>query len=419
MNSRIENSAHVDTPSGAPWRKQLDVLVQNVQPRMQQVREYLHAHPELSGREFATTRYIRSQLDEDRFSIRTGPDGRGLIVDAQPTQTRTVIALRADIDALPIQDAKNVSYRSSESGVMHACGHDGHAASVLGAIWALEAARDSGILPCPVSYRAIFQPAEETNKGAIEMCEAGALDGVGAIIGAHMDPSRAAGTVGIREGVFTADCVELGIRITGRGGHAARPHESLDPVAVAAQLITSLYLFVPRGADSQDPVVLSFGAIHGGEGANSIPDEVILRGTLRTMTSTSRIQAVEHIRRLANGLATASTTVIEISTIEGPPALTNDTYLSSLLAQEARHCLGADHVQPIAKPSMGGEDFANYLATVPGAMFRTGCRGGDAPPPLHSPRFDIDPLALGATAKVLARTVCAWTEEQQTGSPSA
>ncbi len=419
MNSRIENSVHADPPSGDSWRTKLDALVDDIQPRMQHVREYLHVHPEVSGQEFETTQYIRSQLDEERLSIRLGPDGRGLIVDTLPTQTSAVIALRADIDALPIQDAKDVSYRSTRPGVMHACGHDAHAASVLGAIWALETARASGILPGPLSYRAIFQPAEETNKGAIEMCDAGALNGVGAIIGAHMDPSRAAGTVGIRDGVFTADCVELEIRIKGRGGHAARPHESLDPVAVAAQLITSLYLFVPRGTDSQDPVVLSFGAIHGGHGANSIPDEVTLRGTLRTMTSTSRMQAVEHIRRLSHGLATASATVIEISTIEGPPALTNDTHLSSLLADEARHCLGADHVQQIAKPSMGGEDFANYLATVPGAMFRAGCRGGDSPTPLHSPRFDIDPLALSTTAKILARTVCAWTEEQHPGSPSA
>ncbi len=404
-----------DVPSSA-WRARLDALVDEVQTRMQQVREHLHRHPELSGDEYETTRYLRSLLDETRFNIRTGPDGRGLMVDTSTASADPIIALRADLDALPIQDAKAVPYKSTKPGVMHACGHDGHAASLLGAVWALEAARDAGVFGFPFAYRAIFQPAEESNKGALEMCAAGALNGVGAIIGAHMDPSRAPGTVGVRDGVFTADCVELGIRIVGRGGHAARPHESLDPVAVAAQLITSLYLFVPRGADSHDPVVLSFGAIRGGDAPNSIPDEVVLRGTLRTMSPASRKKAIDHIKRLSEGLANASTTQIEITTIEGPPALTNDTYLSSLIAHEARQLLGEERVQQIEKPSMGGEDFANYLTHIPGAMFRVGCRGGEAPPPLHSPRFDIDPLALSVSAKLLARTACAWMEQRHSGT---
>jgi len=412
MTSRTHSSSHPEPPSSG-WGETLDTLVDELLPRMQRVREHLHEHPELSGQEFETTQYIRSQLDKDQFRLRTGPDGRGLIVDAGPTPSSAVIALRADIDALPIQDVKDTPYKSTKSGIMHACGHDAHTASVLGAVWAIEVARERGLMSCQIAYRAIFQPAEETNKGALEMCDADALEGVGAIIGAHMDPSRPAGIVGVRDGVFTADCVELGIRITGRGGHAARPHESLDPVAVAAQLITSLYLFVPRGADTHDPVVLSFGAIHGGDAPNSIPDEVMLRGTLRTMSPESRKSAIDHIRRLGDGLATASTTGIEITTIEGPPALINDADLSSLIAQEARQSQGDAHVHQIPKPSMGGEDFANYLATVPGAMFRVGCGAGNPSPPLHSPRFDVEPKALAVTARILARAVCAWTEEHQ------
>jgi amidohydrolase len=204
--------------------------------------------------------------------------------------------------------------------------------------------------------------------------------------------------------------VAIEIEIVGKGGHAARPHESLDPIATAAQLISSLYSFVPRGADSHEPVVLSFGAIHAGDSCNSIPDRLMLRGTLRTLSPYARERAQEHIRRLGDGLASASTTAISIVFTEGPPALANDAALTRLIAREAGDALGADHVHSIPTPSMGGEDFANYLAHVPGAMFRVGCAASDPPVPLHSPRFDVAPQALAVAAKILARTAIAWTD---------
>jgi amidohydrolase len=294
---------------------------------------------------------------------------------------------------------------------MHACGHDGHASIVLGAIWALDAAQAAGELPRPVSWRAVFQPAEETNRGAIEMASAGAVDGAAAIVAAHMDPSRQAGTVGVRAGAFTADCVEIRMRIVGRGGHAARPHESLDPIAVAAQLISSIYLFVPRTTDAQDPIVVSFGMIHGGTTPNAIPDEVHVAGTLRTYRAQTRQRAEDHIRKLSRALAEASDTQIDVEYIEGPPGVENDPALTSLIRREASALLGANGVQEIPRPSMGGEDFANYLDRLPGAMFRLGCASGPkGAPPLHSPMFDLDPEALRVGAKLLARIAVAWSE---------
>ena len=187
-----------------PWIRQLDRTVDSYQNRMVQTRRHLHAHPEVSGEEMETTRYVQEQLQSDGFRVRTGPTGRGLIAESAGNGSGPKIAIRADLDALPIQDAKSVDYRSNVRGVMHACGHDAHTATVLGASLALASAVKSGVLPWPVSWRAIFQPAEETNQGALEMIEAGALNGVGGMLALHVDPSRPAGYIGERSGVLTA-----------------------------------------------------------------------------------------------------------------------------------------------------------------------------------------------------------------------
>jgi amidohydrolase len=413
---------HVETPASDPaahttaWRDHLDAAVESFAERMQRVREHLHAHPELSGFEYATTNYLREQIDESRFAVRPGPDGRGLIVDTATVSGTPIIALRADIDALPIQDAKDVSYRSRTPNVMHACGHDAHAAGVLGAMWAIDAAAQAGALPFPVPFRAVFQPAEETNEGALDMIAEGCLENAGGIIGAHMDPRHAPGTVSVRQGALTADCVELRIRIVGRAGHGARPHESLDPIAAAAQLITVLHGSVHRGSDSHEPIVLSFGAIHAGDAPNAIPDELFLRGTLRTLGPDPRDRAKEHILHIANGIASATGARIDVQYIDGPPAMVNDSELSAILTHEAISALGESKVYHIDRSSMGGEDFANYTHHVPGAMFRAGCAMTDDLEPLHSPRFDVAPEALTATAKVLARAAAAWTQHKTRSS---
>lgn len=394
------------------WAEQLDRAIDDLFDPMVALRRHLHMHPEPSGSETHTTAHLRKLLSDAGFKLRLGPEDRGLIVDPADPPQAPRIGLRADIDALRIADAKDVSYRSQTSGVMHACGHDGHTAIVFGAIMALDAVQKSGLLPWPVNWRAIFQPAEETCIGALAMVEAGAVVGVEALLGVHMDPTRPVGTVGLRAGAFTADCDAMEIDIIGRGGHAARPHESLDPIAAAAQLISSIYLFVPRAVESYTPVVVTIGQIIGGDSHNVIPDRVHLEGTLRSADATVRQAAVDHIQQLARGLATASGTRIDVKFHHGPPAVFNDSQLTGHLRFAATQLLGADHVQSIPRPSMGGEDFANYLAHVPGAMFRLGCNPPqvESPAMLHSPLFDLDERALAIGAKILARAAVRWAK---------
>lgn len=391
------------------WPEQVDRAVDEQSDRMIALRRHMHAHPDPSRHEQATTQHLHELLEDTGLDVRYGPDRRGLIVDSAQDNGKC-IGLRGDIDALPIEDAKSTEYCSRVKGVMHACGHDGHTAVVMGAVLALTSLRAADALPWPVQWRAIFQPSEETNEGALEMIQIGAIEGVDALLSLHMDPTRRAGTIGTRCGAFTADCDELLIRIEGRGGHAARPHESLDPIAAAAQLINSIYALVPRAIDSHDPIVVTFGRINGGEHYNVIPDHVDLIGTMRTFGGAVRQKAVEHIERLARAMADASGTTIGVTFNAGPPSVFNGKDLTNLVRHCATDLLGADAVQTIDRPSMGGEDFANYLAHVPGSMFRLGCAGleGDAAP-LHSPMFDMDESALAIGAKILARAAVQWS----------
>ena len=398
------------------WTAKLDRAVDAHLEQMVQVRRHLHANPETSGHEKQTTCYLDKQFREKGFEIRHGPDGCGLIVDPPSEWTNGAarrIALRADIDALSVQDAKTVPYHSVVPGVMHACGHDGHTATVLGATLALAATTRAGLLPWPVSWRTIFQPAEETNLGALGMVEAGALDGTAALLALHMDPSRPVGEIGLKAGIFTAECDEMLIEVKGRGGHASRPHESVDPIATAAHLISSIYLFVPRAIDAHEPVVVTIGQIDGGAHYNVIPDRVRMRGTLRSLGGEVRQQTMDHIRQLALGLAEASGSAIQVKYLPGPPALHNDPDLTDMIHNCAADLLGPQHVHSIERPSMGGEDFAHYLNWVPGSMFRLGCATGQVAAPLHSPEFDIDERALGIGAKILLRAAVAWSRPIQ------
>jgi len=439
----LSESGSPSITSTASWTKELGESVGRWYQRFREIRRHLHQHPEPSGSETHTTRYIASCLAAQSLRPVIAPGGRGLWVDVggqalspetsgdddpTPKATRsgsTNVALgadtgkpcpwrlgiRGDIDGLWIGDEKVVEYRSTVDGVMHACGHDAHTTVVLGAVVVLSELEQAGKLPWPIACRAIFQPAEESNRGAIEMIEAGAIDGLTHLIGLHVDPSRRVGTIGVRYGDFTADCHELEIEIQGRGAHAARPHESIDPIAIAAQLISSIYLFVPRSTDSQDPVVITFGQIHGGLAANVIPDQVIIRGTLRTQDAAISSETIRHIERLARGLGDASGAKITIGWQSGPPPVKNDSALVDLIATAGGSVLDEAHVQTIRRPSMGGEDFANYLTRLRGAMFRLGCvTDPTVAPPLHSPLFDIDERALAVGAEILAQAVIRWSE---------
>ena len=396
------------------WKGKLRSIVLECAPEIVALRRHLHAHPEPSGAELQTSLYLYQLLGQQNLDVRMGPEGCGVVADSvvvagvgkEKSVVEPRIALRGDIDALRIQDEKEVDYRSANSGVMHACGHDAHAAIVYGAVLALTKLVEQGLSPWPSSYRAIFQPAEETALGATQMVEMGVLEGIKAIFALHVHPTRRTGEIALRSGSMTAHCDSLQITIRGQGGHAARPHESKDPIAAAAQLISALYQFVPRATDSHDAVVLTIGQIQGGENPNVIPDTVESSGTMRTLDSEVRTRTIEQIRQVARGVAEITETEIEVAFRVSIPSVYNDAELTHLVWHEAEEVVGNDNVKLIARPSMGSEDFACYLEKVPGAMFRLGCASDLASvTPLHTPKFDIDEAALEIGVQVLAQTV--------------
>ncbi len=388
------------------WKAQLDAIISQQAAEVIALRRYLHAHPEPSREELKTSLHLYQLLEKLGGEVRMGPEGCGVIADGAAASAARCIAIRGDIDALRIHDEKDVEYRSTCDGLMHACGHDVHAAMVYGAFSALMAFEESGQAPWLLSWRAIFQPAEETATGAARMIEAGALDGVDAIIGLHVDPTRRTGEIGLRAGPMTANCDMLQFTIRGQGGHAARPHESKDPIAAAAQLISTLYQFVPRATDSLDAVVLTIGQVRGGQNPNVIPNTVELWGTLRTLDIEVRSRTIEQTRMVARGVEEITGTKIEVAYHVSIPSVYNDSELTRLVWHEAEEVVGADHVQHIARPSMGSEDFARYLEKVPGAMFRLGCTADLATATaLHTPMFDVDEAVLEIGTRTLARTV--------------
>jgi amidohydrolase len=398
------------------WQTQLDSAIARILDRMVALRRHLHQWPEPSGQELETSLYLYQILSEGAFDVRMGPDGRGVIADLPSVDdpSAPLIALRGDIDALRIQDQKEAPYRSCVPGVMHACGHDAHTSILWGAVTALRQLEKSGDLPWPVRYRAVFQPAEETCVGAKEMIRAGVLDDVSAIVAVHVDPSRRVGTVGVRRGVLTANCVGMRMRIIGKGGHTARPHEASDPITAAAQLINSLYLFMPRVVDSQDAVVLGIGQIHSGDNPNVIPERLELKGTLRTLDQRVHKESVQHIRRLAHGVAQTTDTQIDVQFEQTSGAVRNDEQVISVFEQAATNVLGPDGIQTIPRASMGSEDFAHYLDHVPGAMLRLGCasaRAGNSP--LHTPTFDVDEKALAIGARIVSRAAVLWCDPRR------
>jgi amidohydrolase len=387
------------------WQRNLNLAIEALASRLSEVRRRLHMHPEPSGEEVQTTAFLRACIADSGLRMREGPGHRGLIVDSPAPPGTPRIALRADLDALRLHDAKTVPYRSQVDGVMHACGHDVHSACALGATLGLARLLERGESPWPLSFRVIFQPAEETAEGARAMIEAGALEDVYAIFALHADPSRDVGVAAVKDGALTAHCDWLSITIRGRGGHAARPHESVDPIAAAAQLISAIYAFIPRSIDSQDPVVVTIGQIAGGYSPNVIPAEVELEGTMRTLDPAVRHRAQERLRQLARGIAEASGAAIHVDLGAGLAAVYNHPAAAAVVRDAIAAAEGPRAVQNIERPSMGGEDFAGYLERVPGAMFRLGVRSeriGGAP--LHSPQFDIDERALAIGAKILAQS---------------
>jgi amidohydrolase len=385
---------------------QVAAALDGVAPRLVTVRRHLHQHPELSGQEFSTTAYLARQLAAAKIPFRLGAQKKGIITDINPGAgaNAPVIALRADMDALPMAEENQVPYRSKIDGVMHACGHDAHSAILLGATLALHGA---GRLPA--GWRGIFQPAEETGNGASDMVAAGAVSGVDAIVAFHVDPNLPVGHVSISPGPQSSFCQDFTIEVRGRGGHGARPQNTIDPIAVAAQLITLIYQAVPRQTDPRDPVVVTIGVIHGGRAANIIPDVVRLQGTIRSFDAAVSDQTRRTLERLCAGTARAFRARIAPVFDRLLPGVVNDRSVTEICRQAAVGLLGADRVVTERRPSLGAEDFADYLATVPGCMMLLGVRTpGKKITPLHTTTFNLDEKALLIGVRLFTRIILEW-----------
>jgi amidohydrolase len=380
--------------SGPAW---LDSWLATHRSEVVSWRRALHADPELGREERRTTAFIARQLIAAGLEPRTLPDGTGLVCDVG--RGRRCVALRADIDALPLHEATGLPFASAVPNVMHACGHDAHAAMVLGAGLALASAPS-----LPGRVRLIFQPAEEVQPGgAMDMVADGATDGVDRIFALHCDPRLEVGKIGTRVGPITSACDMLEVALDSPGGHTARPHLTADLVEALGLLITQLPLLLTRHVDPRSGTVLVWGAVQAGEAANAIPQHGLLRGTLRTGDHATW-EALEHtVRTLIEQILAPTGVAYALAHTRGVPPVVNEAESARMLAQAAATVLGAD-ASCSTEQSSGGEDFAWYLEHVPGAMARIGVWPGHGPlRDLHQPTFDLDERALPFGTRVLAQ----------------
>lgn len=360
--------------------------------RLTEIRRHLHRNPELSLEEFETTEAIRNWLTEADIRIVDYPLKTGLVAEIGGANGGPVVALRADIDALPVQEETGLPYASRHPGRMHACGHDLHTAALLGAAILLK--RREGELAGTV--RLIFQPAEEKAVGAGQVIASGALEGVRAVFGLHNKPDLPVGTVGIKAGPLMAAADGFEVEVAGRGSHAAVPEAGIDPIVGAAHIVTALQTIVSRNVGALDSVVLSVTRFHAGSAWNVIPDRAIFDGTLRTFDETVRGTVRERFEQVVHGVAAAYGTKAKVKWIQGPPAVVNDPAWARL-AERTAEGLGLTVVAPLASPA--GEDFAFYQKRVPGLFFFLGTSG---PHEWHHPAFDADERAIPVGAAYLA-----------------
>jgi hippurate hydrolase len=376
-----------------------DTDSRSIDPRivdhMVQLRRTLHEHPELSGCEEQTAERICEVLTRLDIPLRRGVAGTGVVADLGGPRTEPRIALRADMDALPITERTGLPFASQVPGVMHACGHDGHVCMLLGAAELL--AREPSL---PAGVRLVFQPAEETAEGARAMIAAGVLDDVAMIFGGHVDISRRCGEIVAPAGPVNASTDEFMIEITGPGGHAARPHESVDPIVTASMLVSALQTIVSRQVAAQDAAVITVGRIEGGTAPNVLADRVRLEGTLRAQRPEVRASLIAALQEMTAAVGLAHGGEVTFRRGAGSPPVVNHGAPLELAQRAAALAIGQARVRTEAISNMGGEDFGFYLERIPGCFVRFGAAPPDRPPqPAHSSLFDFDPhaLAVGAT----------------------
>lgn len=372
-------------------------LARKYAPAVAEIRHDLHAHPELSGEETRTAGVVSRVLTELGISHTTGAGGmKGIIATIDGGKGHgKCIALRGDMDALPITEENDVPYKSKNPGVMHACGHDGHTANLLGCAMVLKALQPM----FAGRVRLLFQPAEETVSGAESVIAGGGLDGVDAILMLHGWPDLPPGVVGVRNGPAMASSDSWKLNIYGKGGHAAYPHKTIDPIWVGTQIVQALQGMVAREVNPVAPAVLSVTTFHAGTARNVIAEHAELTGTVRNLDKPTRDGFEESMRRIIGGICSAHRATFDFDYHYGTPPVINDNTITELLRTTATELLGAENVVELPEPTMGAEDFAFYLEKVPGAMCRlgTGC-----PSLLHTPKYDFGDAPLPAGIALLS-----------------
>ena len=378
----------------------------DIAPEAVRMRRDLHRHPEVSWTERRTTYRIAEALSAYGLEPTVRDDLVGLTVEVG--SGTPIVGFRADIDALPIHEDTGAPYRSQIDGVMHACGHDAHAAIAVGIARTLSLLGD-----LPGTARIIFQPAEEElPSGAARLVEEGAHEGLKALIAFHVDPTIPPGAVGLKTGPITSAADKISIRLTGPGGHTSRPHRTVDLVHVAARIVVDLPAMVRSELDPRQQLAIVFGRISGGDTANAIPTHVEISGTARVQDSGVWNGLAEIIDRQASAIAAPFGAGIEIKHHRGAPPVENDPAVIETIKSAAASVLGPTGVHPTAQ-SMGSEDFAWFLQDVPGALVRLGVGKNQHPVDLHSPTFDIDEAAIEHGIAVGAISLLRLMEQQR------
>lgn len=360
-----------------------------------ELRRHLHAHPELSYEEYNTVKYVAEQLKSFGITYKEGVATTGLIAEiAGKNPEKKSIALRADMDALPIVESNNVPYKSKVKGVMHACGHDVHTASLLGTAKILNTVKDR----FEGTVRLLFQPGEEKNPGgASYMIRDGALKDPepSGIIGQHVFPLLPVGKIGFREGMYMASCDEIYLTVVGKGGHAAAPDLAIDPILIASHIIIALQQIISRNASPKQPTVLSFGKISGEGATNIIPNEVKIAGTFRAMDEQWRASALDKIKKMAESIAESMGGKCKVDISKGYPYLQNNPELTRRIRKAAEAYVGNENVIDI-DITLGAEDFAYYSQVIPASFYRLGTSNPakGITSYVHTPTFNIDEDAL-------------------------
>ena len=385
-------------------KEKVQALAESIHSEVIDIRRHLHQNPELSFAEYQTSAFVKSQLDA--LGIQWSPMADtgvvGLLKGDKPSES--VIALRADMDALPIIEANDVSYKSKNEGIMHACGHDVHTSSLLGVARILtELKSEFG-----GTIKLIFQPAEEKLPGgASVMIKEGVLENPKpqAVIGQHVMPLIDAGKIGIRSGKYMASTDELYVTVKGKGGHGAQPQQNIDPVLITSHIIVALQQIVSRVADPKLPTVLSFGKVIANGATNIIPNEVKLEGTFRTMDETWRAEAHKRMKKMAEGIAESMGGSCDFNIVNGYPFLVNEEKLTAKVREYAVDYLGEENVQDI-DIWMAAEDFAYYSQVSDACFYRLGIRNEakGITSSVHTPTFNIDESALKTSVGLMAYT---------------